>query len=205
MMDTSFPTSSVLYTVGHSSHAMPLFLDLLRRHDITAIADVRSSPYSQFNPQFNREVLEKAMKEYQIAYVFMGHELGARRSEGECYVNGKVRFDLVARSLLFQSGLQRIRKAVARYRLALMCAEKDPITCHRTILVCRQLRQDLAIQHILEDGRLETQAQAEQRLLELMDLPPGDLFRSPAEMIEQAYDIQGEKIAYAETTTDAAR
>jgi hypothetical protein len=85
------------------------------------------------------------------------------------------------------------------YRLALMCAEKDPIMCHRTILVCRHLRsEDIAIKHILEDGRIEDNPESEKRLMQRLKIPPLQLFESTEELIQRAYDIQGRKIAYAE-------
>ena len=80
----------------------------------------------------------------------------------------------------------------------MMCSEKDPLTCHRTILVCRELRGEMEIQHILEDGALEAQAAAETRLLSLMGLPEGDLFHDRGELIERAYDKQALSIAYTE-------
>jgi uncharacterized protein (DUF488 family) len=188
-----------IFTIGHSNHDLACFMGLLRKHNITAIADVRSQPYSQYSSQFNREPLERLMNSNGILYGFAGAELGARRAEAECYRGGKARYDLVARLPLFQKGLARIRHAAESHRIALMCAEKDPITCHRMILVCRNLRSPgLAIRHILEDGSAETNDQAESRLLSLMGLPEGNLFQSRAELIEQAYDLQGEKIAYSD-------
>ena len=141
-----------LYTVGHSNHECEKFLDLLTPHQITAVADVRSQPYSQYTPQFNRETLEAALGRRRIKYVFMGKELGARREERECYVGGQARYDLIAGLPAFLQGLERLRRGAKTQRIALLCSEKDPLACHRTILVCRQLRGEFAIEHILEDG-----------------------------------------------------
>ena len=128
-----------VFTVGHSTHALDDFLALLLRHGITAIADVRSSPYSRMNPQFNRETLHAALKGAGIAYVFLGAELGARSRDPDCYEDGKVQYDRLARTAAFQRGLARVQQGAAQYRLALMCAEKEPLDCHRTILVARHL------------------------------------------------------------------
>jgi uncharacterized protein (DUF488 family) len=194
-----------LYTIGHSDHEMPKFVSLLAQHGVTAIADVRSQPYSRFTPQFNRETLAEALKRAGIQYVFFGRELGARRSERESYRDKQARYDLIRQLPAFQEGLDRLRRGVATHRIALLCAEKDPITCHRTVLVCRQLRADpLDIRHILDDGTIETNEQAEARLLDLAGLPPGDLFQSRSELIEQAYDVQAERIAYTETESPLA-
>src|SRR5438132_824920 len=116
-----------LFTIGHSTQSWQQFLDLLSRHRIEAIGDVRSSPYSARFPQYNREILDRALRMANIRYVFLGNELGARRAERECYVEGVARYDRIARTAAFRSGLERVQTGVARFRLALMCAEKDPL------------------------------------------------------------------------------
>jgi uncharacterized protein (DUF488 family) len=198
MMPEPLPT---IFTIGHSTQEMAALVERLRRHDIAAIADVRSQPYSQFTPQFNREPLEQALSNACILYGFMGRELGARRPEAECYIDGKVQFDRVVGLPLFVKGLERVRRAAGQRRIALLCAEKDPVTCHRMVLICRNLRAPgLSIQHILDDGRAEPNEEAEARLLALAGLPEGDLFSTRAELIERAYDIQGRNIAYVEAS-----
>ncbi len=190
-------TSPTLYTIGHSNHEFPAFAELLRQHDIAVVVDVRSSPYSRFHSQFNREPLAAALAGAGIDYMFLGEELGARRAEPQCYVENRVRYDLVGQLPLFLQGLSRLREEVARRRVALMCAEKDPLTCHRTILVCRNLRSELTILHILEDGRLESHEEAEDRLLKRLKLPAGDMFDSKETFIEEAYNRQGDKMAFS--------
>jgi uncharacterized protein (DUF488 family) len=188
-----------LLTIGHSDHEMTEFLLLLARHGVTAVADVRSQPYSRFHSQFNRELLADSLKRADMQYVFLGRELGARRTERESYCNGQARYDLIARLPAFREGMDRIRKGVASHRIALLCAEKDPITCHRAILVCRHLRTDpIQILHILEDGSVETTDQTESRLLDVLGIPQSDLFRTRTELVEQAYDRQAERIAFTE-------
>ena len=188
-----------LFTIGHSTHPIEQFLELLSIHAITAICDVRSSPYSKFNPQFNRETLQADLKRNGVTYVFLGKELGPRSDDPACYVNGKVQYSALAKTDLFQQGIQRLRKGMASYRIALMCAEKDPIMCHRTILVCRQLRDSgIKILHILDDGSIEEHIDSVRRLLRTLKLQETNLFKSPEEIIEDAYDIQSDKIAYIE-------
>ncbi len=130
-----------VFTIGHSNLDRARFVALLQQHAIQVVADVRSSPYSQYNPQFNREPLRHGLREQGISYVFLGEELGARRSEPECYVNGRADYSLVARMPAFIRGLDRIIQGAARMRLAMMCAEKDPLDCHRCILVSPRLRE----------------------------------------------------------------
>ena len=188
-----------IYTIGHSTHTIDRFMELVLMHEISAVCDVRSDPYSRFNPQFNREVLQKELKRKGIAYVYLGKELGPRSDDPSCYVDGKIRYDRLAETGLFREGLGRLRQGMASHRIALMCAEKDPIMCHRTILVCRHLRADnTKIRHILEDGSIEENPESMTRLRRVLKLQEADLFATPEEMIERAYDIQGEKIAYVQ-------
>lgn len=190
----------VVYTIGHSTHSQEKLVSLLTMHGITAIADVRSHPYSQFNPQFNRECLNEALKRSGIAYVFLGNELGARSEDPRCYAGGKVQYDLLAQTELFQQGLSRIVTGVKiGERIALMCAEKDPLTCHRAVLVCRHLaNRGIKALHILEDGRLESHEDALVRLLKELGIAEPQLFRSRDELITEAYERRGEQIAYTE-------
>src|SRR6266849_5056919 len=190
-----------VFTVGHSNLEFAAFAALLKQHGIQAVADVRSSPYSQHNAQFNREPLERALRELGIAYVFLGEELGARRSERECYVNGRADYSLIAQTRAFIRGVDRIIQGAAKMRLAMMCAEKDPLDCHRCVLVSPRLRErGIEVRHILSDGTLESQAQVEGRLAQMFDLPERELFRSPGEIVAEAYRLQGERIAYQEET-----
>ena len=191
--------SDIVFTIVHSTHPLERFIALLKQHDITALCDVRSQPYSRINPQFNREVLKQSLRESGIAYVFLGKELGARSEDPSCYVRGKVDYDRLARTDLFRKGLNRVCEGIKGYRLALMCAERDPLECHRTILVARYLDTfDVTVKHILEDGKIESHKDALCRLLRQLRLPEHDMFRSREDVIEDAYRIQGERIAYEE-------
>src|SRR2546428_1161057 len=108
-----------VFTIGHSNLEFARFAALLKQHGIQAVADVRSSPYSQYNPQFNRELLQRALREQGISYVFLGEELGARRSEPECYVNGRADYSLIARTPAFIRGLDRITQVASKVRIAM--------------------------------------------------------------------------------------
>jgi hypothetical protein len=186
-----------LFTIGHSNHTMEKFLDLLKQHQITALADLRSTPFSAYNPQFNKEALMRSLKGHGIQYVYLGEELGARRTEPECYLGDRACYDLIAKSPLFLSGLDRIKRGIEKFRVAMMCAEKDPLTCHRSVLVCRHLRQQVEpILHIREDGSIEPQVDVENRLMQQFDLDGPNLFLTREELLEQAYHRQEEKIGY---------
>jgi uncharacterized protein (DUF488 family) len=194
-----------LFTIGYSPHILDSFLRVLQKHKVTAVADVRSLPYSQFKPEFNKNKVSEFLKAHGIAYVFLGDYCGARVDDPSCYVDGKVDYALVAENPKFKEGLKRIINGLEKYRIALMCAEKDPIDCHRTILICRNLTpKGVNIKHILSTGRIEEHHDSEQRLLKLYKLNHQDLFRSEQQRLNDAYLRQGEKIAYeaAEPTSE---
>jgi len=198
-------TKPCLFTIGHSDHEISKFVSLLTRHGVDVVADVRSQPYSRFHSQFNRELLTSLLKQAGIQYVFLGRELGARRAERESYQGKQARYALIAQLPAFHEGLERLRRGLVTHRIALLCAEKDPLTCHRTILVCRHLRSEpINIEHILEDGSIETMEQAETRLLDAVGLHQKDLFMNRSELVEQAYELQSERIAYTESEAPAA-
>ena len=195
-----------MYTIGHSNHTIDRFLDLLSLHQITAVADVRSSPYSRRNPQFNRDALKESLARRDIRYVFLGEELGARSKDRSCYSEGKVVYARLAATELFQQGLQRLKSGASEHRVAIMCAEKDPLDCHRTILVARRLVADgVEVAHILETGALETHAEAVARLRLRLRIPEGDMFKDEAQLTEEAYELQGQRIAYAEPAESDGR
>src|SRR5271168_1164248 len=129
----------IVFTIGHSNHSPEHFLALLQRHSITALCDVRSHPYSLRNPQFNREELKESLRPHSIKYIFLGKELGARSEDPSCYDRGKISYDRLAQTALFQQGLDRIQEGTKTHRVAIMCAEKEPLDCHRTVLVARYL------------------------------------------------------------------
>lgn len=194
-----------LFTIGHSNHDWPVFLELLTRHGISAVADVRSQPTCRL-PQYDRSELSANLAARGIEYVFLGRELGARRTERECYEDGQAVYEQVAHLPAFRWGLERIQKGLKQHAIALMCAEKEPLDCHRTILICRHLRDlGITIQHILADGEVENHADTERRLLRLTDERP-TLFEpnlSERDLIERAYETRGRQIAYRQTDKES--
>lgn len=189
--------SGRLFTIGHSNHTIEHFTGLLLQNGITAIADVRSTPHSSYNPQFNRDTLAANLKEAGIAYVFLGEELGARRLEPECYRGNRVDFAYTARSPLFERGLKRVVEGLKSFDIAMMCAEKEPLDCHRSALICRHGERLLGRPgHVREDGSLESQDQLETRLMQLAGQPEHDLFRSRDERLDEAYAWLEARVAY---------
>lgn len=189
-----------VFTIGHSTHEIETFVNLLKNHKIDVIADVRSTPYSKFNPQYNASELKQYLALENIKYVPLGKEFGARSEDKNCYKNGKVQYDLLAQSNSFRLGLERIKKGAKNHNIALMCSEKDPIECHRSILVSRYIEEKLniPINHILTDGTLESHQKLVERLLEIYQKNSDnyDLFLSDTEKTNNAYKKQERIIAY---------
>lgn len=187
-----------IYTIGYSSYHLDTFVQVLKKYDINAVADVRSAPYSAYRSDFNKANIQRFLRENGITYVFMGDQIGARWEDPGAYINGVVNYDLISKSSIFQEGLDRIRAGSLKYVIALMCAEKDPITCHRTILISKNLRNEFFIQHILEDGNIEKHKDLEKRLLRIhtsgqLKLPG---LGNTQTSLDDAYKIQESKIAY---------
>lgn len=188
---------SGLLTIGHSTHPIDAFIALLKQHGVTALADVRSHPYSRHFPQYSKDALKDALAQAKIAYVFLGRELGARSENPACYRQGKAQYELLAKEPQFAVGVDRLRTGMDRFRIALMCAEKDPLDCHRAVLVARKVYESgVAVQHIHADGRLEEHAEMEARMLNLLKMSDADMFRGREEILVDAYRIRGEQIAY---------
>ena len=190
-------------TIGHSNHALDSLIALLRRHRVTVLADVRSTPYSRFNPQFNRDSLDSSLKRCGIEYVYLGHSLGGRSDDPACYEDGRVRYDRVAETESFRRGLDRVVRGAANHRIVLLCAEREPLECHRTLLVAQALdERGIDVAHIHADGRLEPHGEAMDRLLDRFNLhPDGDLFRSsqPREkLVAEAVALQAKRVAFVD-------
>lgn len=189
---------SLILTVGHSSHSADRFLGLLGAHAVSLLVDVRSIPHSGIAPDFNRHSLAKRLEAVGIRYDFMGDELGGRsRVAGDYDPTGRVRYERMAASESFTRGLGRVLARANRHRVALLCAEKEPLDCHRTLLVARELEKlGAAIAHIHEDGRLETNDAAMSRLLALHGMQDQALFDSRERLIEEACRLQAQKVAF---------
>jgi uncharacterized protein (DUF488 family) len=194
----AFFVADMIYTVGHSNHPIERFLALLQGHGVEVLADVRSMPYSRFNPQFKRDALAGALARNDIEYLFLGQELGARSKDRACYDDaGRVSYRKLAETEFFRRGIERLLTTSRSRTTAIMCAEKDPLDCHRTILVARALEaRGESILHILASSEIETHAEAMARLRAKLNLTEDDLFGG--DLNEQAYDIRAREIAYVD-------
>ncbi len=156
-----------LFSVGHSNQELPQLAALLRRAGVTAVADVRSSPYSQRLPQFNREALERELKQKGIAYVFLGDLLGGRPRDRDLYdADGRVDYERVRATAEFRRGLERLLQGLERYTIAMLCSEDDPLDCHRGLMIAPAAREEgVSSLHLRKDGGVEAMEAMERRLL----------------------------------------
>ena len=190
------------------NYAVKRFAEDLLMAGVCVVVDVRSSPYSSFSPEFDRERLKSSMAEYGITYLFMGDELGARPKDRGCYKDGAVDYDRIMNSPAFVRGLDRIETGIAKgFSIALMCAEKDPVDCHRNVLVARALsKRGLKVRHFVRlpaggPAVIEENSVTEARMFAECDmeaLSQGDLFVSDEERIERVYRTRFGAIAFKE-------
>jgi uncharacterized protein (DUF488 family) len=155
-----------LFSIGHSNIPADRFMALLRGAGVDAVADVRSTPYSRFFPWFSRKNLEARLAAEATAYLPYGDTLGGRPRNEDLYCDGIADYEAMARLSEFRASLDRLQGDASRYRICLLCAEREPLDCHRCLLVARALAErGLAIGHILHDGGIEPHTATEQRLV----------------------------------------
>lgn len=156
-------TKNALYSIGHGNRNQESFLDLLKQYKIEYLIDVRSSPYSKFNPHFNQTELNFFLKKHGIKYVFMGDTLGGRPDKGKhkiCYFeNGLVDYEMIKTQEFFKFGLNRLQTAFeSGVCVSIMCSEANPCDCHRSKLIGRELQiLEIPLKHIDEKGKLKEQ------------------------------------------------
>lgn len=156
------------FTIGHSNHATEQFVSILKKQGINCLVDIRSSPYSQHTPQFNRELLMGELKKENILYVYMGNTLGGRYTNPELlFPDGKVDYDKVKQTKNFIKGIEKVIEGIKKsYKIALMCSEKEPFDCHRFILVaCELEKRGITVSHILGNGSTALNTELEKKLL----------------------------------------
>jgi len=169
---------SSFFTIGHSNHDFPVWLALLRQHGVEVVVDTRSSPYSKYVPQFDRELMQRSLEEAGIRYLFLGAELGGRPANPAYYdAKGRVLYSQLRNDASFQAAIARLESGMERFRVALVCGEEDPAHCHRRLLIGRVLtKRGHTMQHIRGDGRLESDdtvsADSGKRLVDIQ----GELF-----------------------------
>lgn len=186
-----------VFTIGHSTMDLKRFLALLEKAEVTAIADVRSSPFSRRFPHFSQGELRAALKKVGVKYSPLGKELGGRPRAGYLYCEGIADYEKMALEPEFIDGIGRVIKGSKEHTIALMCSEHDPLDCHRCLLVGRALAtRDVPLNHILGSGRVIGQHELEERLLSLSGDTTLDMFASREERLAVAYRDRAKVVAY---------
>ena len=184
-----------LMTIGHSNLPADRFITLLRDSKVSAIIDVRSVPFSRWCPWFSSKPLATGLAAGGVAYLQLGDELGGRPRDPQLYCEGIADYEAMARRPEFGAGLDRVIDETRRHRVCLLCSEREPLDCHRCLLVGRALAErGVTPGHIRADGTIEPHAMTEQRLLKL---PGGeaDLFGDPAARLADAYRQRARRVA----------
>lgn len=198
-----------LYTIGHSIYEIEDFIKLLQNNNINTIVDVRSTPYSKFAPQYNKELLKQYLKQNSICYIYMGDTLGARYEDKNLlFDDGKVNFKKVQETKNFQDGILRLERGIEKgYNISLMCSEKEAFDCHRFGLISEFLSKiSIHVNHIYPD-KIVSQKELEKKLLKKYDkfLPNADLFNPDITeelQLALAYQLRNEDIAYNAITNE---
>jgi uncharacterized protein (DUF488 family) len=196
-----------LFSVGHSNHDLPRLIELLRAAGVTAVADVRSHPFSQRYPQFNRPDLEWGLREHDIAYAFLGDLLGGRPRQASLYdAEGRVDYERMRGTAPVRAGLERLAAALEDFTVAMLCAEEDPLDCHRGLMITPALvDRGIVPAHLRGDGSRETTAAMEERLLSLTGVGAGVLDGLFGDMVSgderraylaEAYRVQARRKAF---------
>lgn len=174
-----------IYTIGHSNHSFDRFLELLSAVPIEVVADVRSSPSSAYTPHFSGGQLERSLQTAGRQYVFLGRELGGRPEDSKYYDDdGHVLYEPLSTSPLFLSGIERLMRGIPTYRIAILCGEEDPTSCHRRRLIGRVLAdRDIQVAHVRGDGRVQTEVDLERE--EQLKFP--DRFQLPLLAIDRPW------------------
>jgi uncharacterized protein (DUF488 family) len=192
--------SNEIFSLGHSLLPFEEFRALLTNARIDAVADVRSSPFSKRAPWFNRRELKAGLRDAKIAYVFLGEELGGRPKDSKLFRAGVADYRAMAETDSFKAGLDRLLHGREKHRIAMVCSERDPLHCHRCLLIGRQLAYTgINTRHVHHDRSEETQTDAEERLLREENLDGDDLLHAKTERLSEAYTRRNTQIAYAST------
>ena len=151
-----------IFTIGHGNCTLTGLVELVRGRGVTHLVDVRSSPFSKFQPDFCERTLEQKVPRLGVEYVQMGHQLGGKPPHADCYTEGTVDYGKIRQKDFFQKGLSRLQEAYNQGAVVcLLCAESDPSQCHRAKLLGRVLAEKgIDVVHLLADGTSRTQAEA---------------------------------------------
>ena len=201
LISTDESSLPIIYTIGHSNREASELIQILHHYQTQLVADVRSEPYSKYSPQFNKETIKQVLINSGIKYLFLGKELGARPKDQNCYINGKVSFEKLRASDIFKQGVSRLLAEAKKNNIVLMCSEKEPINCHRSILISRVLEQEgVEVKHIISETEMLDNFCFEENLLKKFKIQETlfDTESSKNSNIDEAYEKQEKVISYQE-------
>lgn len=145
-----------IYTIGHSNIPFNEFLELLKSHEIKKLVDVRSSPYSKYATQFNREELKSSLKNAGINYYYLGHLIGGKPEGKQFYVDGRVDYELIEQDKSYQEGIHKLMEEASSANTVIMCSEENPTKCHRHKLITPSLtKKGWTVLHIRGNSRTQ--------------------------------------------------
>lgn len=196
-----------IYTLGHSNYPFDKFIEILKKYDINCVVDIRSTPYSKYNTQYNKEFLHETLKNLGYTYIYMADEFGAKRKTKVSYNDeGYADFDKVILEDEFKRGIERLKVGCSKnYKIVLLGAMQEPIRCHRAILLGKELiKAGFDVKHIMHEGDLKVQSELEEQLLEKYfedrnQLTIDSLFGnaiSREDMIKEGYKLANKEIGY---------
>lgn len=196
-----------IYTLGHSNYPFDKFIEILKKYDINCVVDIRSTPYSKYNTQYNKEFLHETLKNLGYTYIYMADEFGAKRKTKVSYNDeGYADFDKVILEDEFKRGIERLKVGCSKnYKIVLLGAMQEPIRCHRAILLGKELiKAGFDVKHIMHKGDLKVQSELEEQLLEKYfedrnQLTIDSLFGnaiSREDMIKEGYKLANKEIGY---------
>ena len=194
-------SSLTIYTIGHSNREAEEFIQILCHYRIKLVVDVRSQPFSKYCPQFNKDIIQQTLIHSGIEYLFLGKELGARPEYKDYYVNNKVSFNKLRSSESFKKGIFRLFDEAKNKNIVIMCSEKEPINCHRSILISKVLEEEGAeVKHIINKAEILNRFSFEEKLLEKFKIQKTlfDTESTRKTNIEDAYKKQEQIISYQE-------
>ena len=196
-----------IYTIGHSNYTVERLIDMLKHYNINCVVDIRGTPYSKYNIQFDKETIRYTLSKAGFIYIYMAKELAAKRINKQSYnEEGYSDFEKVIKENEFIEGIERLKNGCNKgYKIALLGAMQEPIRCHRSILVGRALRENgFNVKHILDDYSIASQDDIEKSILEkyfenrnqiTIDFLLGT-DKSEGEMIKEAYRLANKEIGY---------
>ena len=188
------------FTIGHGNYPIDQFITFLQSVSIDLIIDVRSSPYSRFNPHFNREKLEKSLIMNNIGYRYLGDKIGGRQSD-PCllFPDGTVNYRKVQETEKFQEGINEVLSILSSgNKIALMCAEKEPERCHRFALISPVVQaKGISVIHIRSEGKLQANEDLERELVDsFFYTSQVSITGEPVDFVSLMYEMMNQKIAY---------